>query len=158
VVFAKKEKHCHRSTTKFQGHGEEEGREGKFWMVYRGIINTFDERQRHSHDPGWVLVVASDRNAGARVDDRVLWPEVEGHVAELVLEFESFANDIVPGLTAELFRVVATFGPAYVVQVGWQESKGFGLARGAQHKCVRVRFHDILIKEVRGEVLAAKCK
>jgi len=93
------------------------GREGGVWVVYRGVIYTFNERQRHCHDLGSLLVGASDRNAGAWVDDHVLWPEVESHFFKLLLEFVSFANDIVPGLTAELFRVTGTFGPAHVVQM-----------------------------------------
>jgi len=52
MVFKRREKHCHLSMTQFQGYGEDEGRGGQVWVAYRGIINTFDERQRNSHDPG----------------------------------------------------------------------------------------------------------
>ena len=79
----------------------------------------------------------------------MLWPELGGNVAVLLLEFDSFANNIVLGLTTEPFRFVATFGPARVMQVGGQGSKGFSLARSAQQKCVRLRFQDIHSKEER---------
>jgi len=64
----------------------------------------------------------------------VLWPELGGNVPVLLLEFDSFANTIVPGLTAELFRFVSTFGPVHVIQVGKQVSKGFSLAQSTTKK------------------------
>jgi len=84
----------------------------------------------------------------------VLWPELGGNVAVLLLVFDSFANDRVPGLTAQLFRLVASTR----VLVGRQGSKGFSLARSAQQKCVRLRYQDIHSKEPRWEVLAGECK
>ena len=44
---------------------------------------------------------------------------------------EPFGYDIVPSVTAKLFRVLAAFGPAYIVQVSRQDSEAFGLAWSA---------------------------
>jgi len=52
MVFTRKENDSHLSMTPFQGYGGDERREGQVWVAYRDVINTFDERQRHSRDPG----------------------------------------------------------------------------------------------------------
>ena len=55
MVFTRREKHCHlqvESRTQFQGYGGDEGRGGHVRVAYKDMINTFDGRQRHSHDPG----------------------------------------------------------------------------------------------------------
>jgi len=50
MVFMRRENDFHFSMTPFQGNTGDE-RKG-VWVAYRDIINTFDERQRYSHDPG----------------------------------------------------------------------------------------------------------
>jgi len=52
MVFTRRERHCHLSMTQFQGYGGDEGRGGHVRVAYKDMINTFDGRQRHSHDPG----------------------------------------------------------------------------------------------------------
>ena len=52
MVFTMRGRHCHLYMTQLQGYGGDEGRRGQVWVAYEGIIDTFDERQRHSHDPG----------------------------------------------------------------------------------------------------------
>ena len=52
MVFTRKEKSCHHSVIQFQGYKEDEGGGGQVCVAYSGTINTFDKRQRHSHDPG----------------------------------------------------------------------------------------------------------
>jgi len=52
MVFTRRENDSHLSMTTFQGNGGDERRGGQVWVAYRDIINTFDEGQRHSHDPG----------------------------------------------------------------------------------------------------------
>jgi len=156
MVFTRKETSCRHPVIQFQGYKEDEGGEGQVCVAYRDTINTFDKRQRHSHDPGQLLIGASDRNVSAGVDNRVLWSELGVNVVVFLLKFRSFVNDVVPGLTAELFRIVTAFCPAHVMQVSRQGSKWFGLARSAKKECVRLGLPNIHSKEPRWKVLAAE--
>ena len=87
-------------------------------MVCKDAICIFDEKQRHSNDPRLLLAMvgAFDQNIGSRVDNRVFWPAVLRQVCKRLLKFEPFGHNVIPSILAKLFRVVATFAPAYVVQ------------------------------------------
>jgi len=52
MVFTRRGNDSHLSMTPFHGYGEDERRGGKVRVAYRDIIDTFDERQWHGHDPG----------------------------------------------------------------------------------------------------------
>ena len=52
MVFTRRENDSHLFMTPFDGYGQDERRGGQVRVAYRDVINTFDKRQWHSHDPG----------------------------------------------------------------------------------------------------------
>ena len=64
-----------------KGRGEREENRGGVKRCHTYL----DEKQRHSHDPGQLLVRASNLNVGARIDDRVFWPKFWRYVTVLFL-------------------------------------------------------------------------
>jgi len=53
MVLTRGENESHLFMTPFDGCGQDERRRGgQVRVAYRHVINTFDERQWHSHDPG----------------------------------------------------------------------------------------------------------
>ena len=157
IVLTRRESESHYVMIQFDGCGQDERRGGQVKVTCGNVINTFDKRQWQSHDPGQLAIWASDRGVKERVDNYVLWAELGGSVPELILEFHSFTHNIVPGVNAQLFRVVCAFGPTHVMLVGGQISREF-LARSTKEEGVRLCFPDVLSKEPRWEVLGRECK
>ena len=52
MVMTRRESESHVVMTPFDGCREDERRGGQVKVTYRNVINTFDERQWQSHDPG----------------------------------------------------------------------------------------------------------
>ena len=52
MVLTRRENESHLFMTPFDGCGQDERRGGQVRVAYRHVINTFDEKQWHSHDPG----------------------------------------------------------------------------------------------------------
>ena len=52
MVITRRGNDSHLSMTPFHGYGEDERRGGQVRVAYRDVIDTFDERQWHGHDPG----------------------------------------------------------------------------------------------------------